>query len=76
MISFIINIVILLGPSFLAKIMFTYMLTKIFMELNIENIIGPIMMFGNISTYNIFEKLKCFSYSGSYKHTYSIIRNK
>lgn len=54
MISFVINIVILLGSSFLAKIMPTYMLAKIFMELNIENLIGSIMMFGNISTYNIF----------------------
>ncbi|MCR1874483.1 hypothetical protein NSA45_01305 [Paraclostridium bifermentans] len=54
MISFAINVVILLGPGFLAKIMPTYMLTKIFMELNIENLIGPISMFGNISTYNIF----------------------
>ncbi len=54
MISFAINVVILLGPGFLAKIMPTYMLTKIFMELNIENLIGPIMMFGTISTYNIF----------------------
>lgn len=53
MISFAINVVILLGPGFLAKIMPTYMLTKIFMELNIENLIGPISMFGNISTYNI-----------------------
>ncbi|RDC48220.1 ABC transporter permease, partial [Acinetobacter sp. RIT592] len=51
MISFAINVVILLGPGFLAKIMPTYMLTKIFMELNIENLIGPIMMFGTISTY-------------------------
>lgn len=56
MLSFAINIAILLVPSFLARIMPTYMLTKIFMELNIENIIGPIMMFGNISTYNIFGK--------------------
>ncbi|MDU3802941.1 hypothetical protein [Paraclostridium bifermentans] len=54
MISFAINVVILLGPGFLAKIMPTYMLTKIFMELNIENLIGPIRMFGDISTYNIF----------------------
>ena len=53
MISFAINVVILLGPGFLAKIMPTYMLTKIFMELNIERLIGPISMFGNISTYNI-----------------------
>ena len=54
MISFAINIAILLGPSFLAKVMPTYILTKIFMELNIENLMGPISMFGNISTYNIF----------------------
>ncbi|MCU9809036.1 hypothetical protein LEQ06_13245 [Paraclostridium sp. AKS46] len=54
MISFAINVVILLGPSFLAKIMPTYILTKIFMELNIANLMCPIGMFGNISTYNIF----------------------
>ncbi|UOW69221.1 hypothetical protein [Paraclostridium bifermentans] len=54
MISFAINVVILLGPSFLAKIMPTYTLTKIFMELNIANLMCPIGMFGNISTYNIF----------------------
>ncbi|MDO7205971.1 hypothetical protein Q5M85_19685 [Paraclostridium bifermentans] len=54
MISFAINVVILLGPGFLAKIMPTYILTKIFMELNIANLMCPIGMFGNISTYNIF----------------------
>lgn len=54
MISFAISVVMLIGPGFLAKVMPTYILTKIFMELNIENLIGPISMFGNISTYNIF----------------------
>lgn len=54
MISFAINVGILLGPSFLSKIMPTYILTKIFMELNIANLMCPIGMFGNISTYNIF----------------------
>ncbi|GAA0713352.1 ABC transporter permease subunit [Paraclostridium ghonii] len=56
MISFAISFVIYLGPSFLARIMPTYILTKIFMELNIENLIGPIMVFGDTSTYNIFGK--------------------
>ena len=54
MISFGIDIAILLGPNFLAKVMPTYTLTRIFMELNIANLMGPIRMFGNISTYNIF----------------------
>lgn len=56
MISFAISFVMLIGPSFLAKVMPTYILTKIFMELNIENLIGPIRMFGDTSTYNIFGK--------------------
>ncbi|MBC8630553.1 hypothetical protein [Paeniclostridium hominis] len=46
----------LLGPEFIGRFMPTYTLTKIFAELNIENLIGPISMFGNISTYNIFGK--------------------
>ncbi|WP_250674459.1 ABC transporter permease subunit [Paraclostridium ghonii] len=54
MISFAISVVMLIGPGFLAKVMPTYILTKIFMELNIENLIGPIRMFGDTSTYNIF----------------------
>lgn len=55
-ISFAISVAILLGPEFLARFMPTYNLTKIFMELNIENLMGPIMMFGATSTYNIFGK--------------------
>lgn len=50
------GVAILLGPEFIGRFMPTYNLTKIFAELNIESIIGPDSIFGNISTYNIFGK--------------------
>ena len=56
LLSLSISIAMLLGPEFIGRFMPTYTLTKIFAELNIENLIGPISMFGNISTYNIFGK--------------------
>ncbi|XTR39151.1 hypothetical protein ACQQ2T_07105 [Paraclostridium tenue] len=56
MISFAVSVATLLGPEFIGRFMPTYNLTKIFAELNIENLIGPISMFGSISTYNIFGK--------------------
>ncbi|MBC6003079.1 ABC transporter permease [Paeniclostridium sp. NSJ-45] len=56
MISFAVSVAMLLGPEFIGRFMPTYNLTKIFAELNIENLIGPISMFGSISTYNIFGK--------------------
>lgn len=56
LISFAVSLATLLGPEFIARFMPTYSLTKVFTELNLENLIGPISMFGSISTYNIFGK--------------------
>ncbi|MDU6482376.1 MAG: hypothetical protein E6538_10270, partial [Paeniclostridium sordellii] len=50
------GVAILLGPEFIGRFMPTYNLTKVFAELNIESLIGPKSIFGNISTYNIFGK--------------------
>jgi hypothetical protein len=50
------GVAILLGPEFIGRFMPTYNLTKIFAELNVESIIGPRSIFGNISTYNILGK--------------------
>lgn len=50
------GVAILLGPEFIGRFMPTYNLTKAFAELNIESLIGPKNIFGNISTYNIFGK--------------------
>ncbi|EPZ54056.1 hypothetical protein H477_4240 [[Clostridium] sordellii ATCC 9714] len=50
------GVAILLGPEFIGRFMPTYNLAKVFTELNIESLIGPKNIFGNISTYNIFGK--------------------
>ena len=56
LVSLAIGVVILQGPEFIGRFMPTYNLTKNFTELNVENLIGPISMFGSISTYNILGK--------------------
>lgn len=56
LVSLALGVVILLGPNFMSELMPTHNLAKIFAELNVGKLIGPISMFGDISTYNIFGK--------------------
>lgn len=54
MISFALSIAMLLGPEFISKIMPIYTLSRIFKDINIQNLMEPITIFGDINTYNIF----------------------